>query len=66
MVSWGRGTGVKAKNGRNGANFARFWPILEGAMPHASLLNPGLPCLNPQIDVSIMLLNAAYDAGLWT
>ena len=30
VVSWG---GIDAKIGTKGANFARFWPILEGAMP---------------------------------
>ncbi len=30
MVSYG---GVETKIGKKGANFARFWPILEGAVP---------------------------------
>ncbi len=28
-----RGRGVEAKIGRKEANFTRFWPILEGAVP---------------------------------
>ncbi len=30
---WSVTGGVEAKIGRKGANFARFWPILEGAAP---------------------------------
>ncbi len=30
---WSVGGGVEAKIGRKGADFARCWPILEGAAP---------------------------------
>ncbi len=34
--------GVEAKIGRKGSDFARFWPILEGAAPPRPLLDPPL------------------------
>ena len=40
---------MEAKIGRKGADFARFWPILEGAVPHAPLLDPTL-----EVDVSLL------------
>ncbi len=43
---WSVRGGVEAKIGRKGADFARFWPILEGQClgqcPHAPLLDPPL------------------------
>ena len=37
---WSVRGGIEAKIGRKGPNFARFWPILEGAVPPRPLLDP--------------------------
>ena len=36
------GGGHRGQNWQKGADFARFWPILEGQCPHTPLLDPPL------------------------
>ena len=56
---WSVRGGIEVKIGRKGADFARFWPILEGAAPHA-------PLLDLLLETSNMLVRTSYSFCLIT